>query len=437
MPPTTRQTLQQRPRSSSTSRQFSTANVTDLPGGPTSGAGDIRPRESGGGIRVTPFPGTQATGPRPGTTATAAQPAQEIIPLPERQPVSAFRPAPTPNVPQAPGFGTTDPRIQALIEQIAQNTQSGATSGQPFQTDRRAEQIINQLRQGGGQPVFEDTTGRQRAIVDRLIAQLESGAFEFDPTRDAETRAFRVLRERERARAQEAAAERLAASPADTGVFDVDTRALREQAGEDIAGFGAARASQRRAEVLRERTGAANTALENLGQIQASDVARFNAASSAAANEQNERVNALQAILRESDSERALSESSRNRTLQGQQDLLRTLLAEQARVQGSRAGAGQQEFENAITAGQFGGGQQQQLIQNQRQAGADEQERAMLLNELRRQARQDAIRERGATIGNELSELDLEDRRRQRRPGGGIRIPRSTSAGTGNVAQFF
>jgi len=110
-----------------------------------------------------------------------------------------------------------------------------------------------------------------------LIALLTSGEFNFDASRDAETRAFRVATERARQEAQVGLSERRAANPTNTGGFDVDTASLRERSGEAIGRFGAGRASQRRGEVLRERIGGVNAGLANLNQLQNADIQRFNA----------------------------------------------------------------------------------------------------------------------------------------------------------------
>ena len=468
MPHTSRSTLQQRPRTPTTSRQFSTANVTDLPGGAQSGAGDIRSREPGGGIRLPPFPGSRPAGPRPGGVLPPTQP------LPPPAAVAPFVPQQVPQVPQGATFGSADPRIQALIAQIAQRTDSGATSsagtpfdpgsGQaaPFQADPRIQTLISQIQGGGGGPVLEETGAEQRAVLEQLIAQLGGGDFDFDASQDPEAIAFRVATERARAASQNAAAERLGADPTNTGGFDVDTRALREQAGESVGRFAAGRASQRRGEVLGERISAANLGLANLGQIQAGDVARFNAASSAAAGGQNRQLAALQALIgqdesrrlsteatasrgqadrqfgaslrsRETEDARRATAASRSEGLASSQALLQQLLAEQARTQRGTAQAGQQTFENEIAAGQFASGQQQAGVADQRQAADTALQRLLLDQGLARQGRQDVLSDRGTGLSNELLALQVQaEEERQRRGGargggGGlpVRVPRA------------
>lgn len=350
------------PHPTSRARRFPTANVTNLPGGATNvAAGGLLPQRNVTLPSPPPRPRTRPAG------VESTLPVQAPLPLPA---LGQFRAVQTPRPPQAASFGSSDPRVQALIDQIARTTNSGAQrtqfSSSAFSGGRRGDD--------------------QRTAIEALIAQLTSGEFAFDASTDPEARAFRVARERARAEAQVGLSERLAADPANTGGFAVDRRALREQTGESIARFSAGRASQRRGEVLGERTSALAAALSNLGLTQSQATARANA-------ELRERQGA-----------------------QGsQQALLQALLGEQARVQGGQASAGQQVFANELSSARFESGQGNAS----RQAEQDVFARAVQQQQTQQQLRRDALAEQQARQDEEFrrrqEERVAQDRRDRRR----------------------
>lgn len=415
------------PHPTSRARRFPTANVTNLPGGTTNAAagGIVAPRSAT--VPAPRFPGTGLP-PSRGTGLGGELPVQPPVALPA---LGQFRAVTAPRPPQAASFGSNDPRIQALIDQIARSTQGGATTGSSFRADPRIEQLVGQLSSPGDPASFVDTGQQQRALLQALIAQISGGQFDFNASTDPEARAFRVAQERARAEAQVGISERRAADPTNTGGFDVDTRALRARTGESIARFAAGRASQRRGEVLGERIGGANAALSSLGLAQSGDVSRFNADLASREQGLNQQVAALQAALNADVSRRGSFESEQARALsrtQGtqasQQALLQSLLAEQSRVQGGQAAAGQQVFANELSSAQF----------ESRQGGAAQQAqqaqlaRALQQQQIQQQLRRDAIAEQQARQDEEFRRREEEranqDRRDQRRRGEATELER-------------
>lgn len=349
MPPTIRSQLK------------ANANQSSTPSRPQSIRGNTVPGPTPQAPRNLPGPVAPASVPAPRSGPVVA-PQQ---PLPRRDPPPAVIPVNTPQAPQTARFANSNLQIQELIRQIAANQRSGANN-----------------------PQSSDFTGdaSRSAQLSRVIDRLESGDFDFDPTQDAETQAFAVMRERQRQQDQNAAAERLAANPTDTSGFELDTRALREATGEDVAGFGAQRASQRRGEQLDEQ----KAALGALVGLETSD-------QSATASRSNQ-----------------------------QQQLLSQLLGEQGRVQAGQAGATQQRFQNELALTGVTGGQNQQALDNQRRAEQDALAEALAQRQSTSQQQRDEIASEQAFLEAERKRRELDPRVRR---GGGIQVNQTGASG--------
>ena len=357
-----------------------------------------------------------------------------------------------------------EPQIQDLINQISQQTDRGASSAQSlsFTPNPQIQALVSQLSGPGGggfeptlAPEFADTTGSQRALLQSLIQQLQGESSTLTQTRTLRPGRSEWLESVSELVHSQPQLNAWLRTPSGTGLFDVDSRALREQSGEDIARFAAGRASQRRSEVLGERTAAANAALANLGQIGSTDVARFNsglarsnqanqAAAQNAATGQDANRTALQALLgQDADRRNAIIQAENRQSQEGQADrasrlaLLQQLMGEQARIQGGNAAGAQQGFGNQLTRAGFLGDQAQTNAQNTRQASQDAIQRAIQQRQLEADERRLALEGQRSGTGNRLLELQLQQQLAQQGgTGGGIGGNVGFGNNTGRPPQF-
>lgn len=302
--------------------------------------------------------------------------------VPGWKPPAPYTPAPVP-APTKPTFAPpsaqadpataitsqTDPKIQALIDQLTKGASGGGAAQNPQIGDLQRQILATQGGLDTANSKFSADSGKtaeQSQQLNALLASLMSGkGIDVGPmTNDPEAQAYRVAKTRQAEQARSDEAARLGASGVTgSGDFDARLAQINEAKGADIAGFEADLTGKRRTE-------ATNTAVTGAG-LQLSELERQQAAAQAEANTSAQtgatKLGSLQALLSTLTGQEASSTAS-------QQALLAQLLGEQGRVQGSQAAQASAAQQAAIQAEQLRMEQERmrQEIEdrNRRQAGS-------------------------------------------------------------------
>ncbi|MEE8384561.1 MAG: hypothetical protein V3S01_01405, partial [Dehalococcoidia bacterium] len=152
--------------------------------------------------------------------------------------------------------------MQAL-QQATQ--QSGGAD--PFATSQLLQQLMTEL----SQPLNIAPVGPAATVAAINPEEVDPNAV----NRSGEQRAFRIARERERARQQNAAAERLGASGlSGSGATDAEVNLIGESAGQDVASNAGEIAARLRATLLGEETARFNSETSNANRDFSADQAR-------------------------------------------------------------------------------------------------------------------------------------------------------------------